>query len=293
MIRKAVVPAAGLGTRLMSATKEQPKEMLPLFAVSDDGTMCLKPILQQIFEQLFDFGIREFCFIVGRGKRAIEDHFTPDNWFVDRLNALDKGRQALERFYGKIEESSIVWVNQPEPRGFGAAVLQAEPLIDGQSFLVHAGDTSIISRTQPILERLMLVHATGQAEATLAMQEVPDPRQYGVAEVREAGEGTFHVKSVVEKPAEPKSKLAIMPLYVFNPSILEALRATSPGKRGEIELTDAIQNMIDKGKRVQAVKLQEDDIRLDIGTPESYWEALELSHRYSCERASLTAKRSS
>ena len=291
LIRKTVVPAAGLGTRLMSATKEQPKEMLPLFAASEQGAMCLKPIVQQIFEQLFDFGLREFYFIVGRGKRAIEDHFAPDHRFVDRLNTLGKGRQVLEAFYRRIEESCIIWVNQPEPKGFGAAVLQAEPLVDGQSFLVHAGDTCIISGTQPILERLMLAHATGEAEATLAIQEVPDPRQYGVAEVRASGEGLFHVKAVVEKPAEPKSGLAIMPLYIFNPPIFGAVRATPPGDRGEIELTDAIQNMIDNGMRVQAVKLLEDDIRLDIGTPESYWEALELSHRYACERAPFMAKR--
>ena len=127
LIENAVIAAAGLGTRLMSATKEQPKEMLPLFAASEDEAICLKPIVQQIFEQLFDFGLRQFYFIVGRGKRAIEDHFTPDHWFVGRLNTVGKGRQVLEAFYRRIEESCIIWVNQPEPRGFGAAVLQAEP----------------------------------------------------------------------------------------------------------------------------------------------------------------------
>lgn len=292
MITKAVVPAAGLGTRLLSATKEQPKEMLPLFAVFGDGTICLKPIVQQIFEQLFDFGLRDFYFIVGRGKRAIEDHFTPDHGFVSRLDALGKGGQVLQDFYRRIEESSIIWVNQPEPKGFGAAVLQAQPLVDGEPFLVHAGDTYIISGTQSILERLTRAHARSEAEATLAIQEVADPRQYGVAEVRETAADSYDVKAVVEKPAEPKSRLAIMPVYVFEPSILEVLRATLPGRRGEIELTDAIQKLIDTGHRVEAVKLQEDDIRLDIGTPESYWKALELSHRYAYETAAPAAKRS-
>jgi len=105
-----------------------------------------------------------------------------------------------------------------------------------------------------------------------------DPRQYGVAEVQEHG-SVFEVKRVIEKPDEPSSKLAIMPIYIFNPVIFDALRSTLPGKGGEIQLTDAIQRIIDSGRHVSAIVLTESDVRLDIGTPENYWEALELSHR--------------
>jgi UTP--glucose-1-phosphate uridylyltransferase len=116
---KAVITAAGLGTSLLSATKEQLKEMLPLFT-PDGGDLCLKRAVQTIFEQLFDFGFRESCFVVGKGKRAIEDHFTPDRNYIRDLSTHGKSHQVLElnRFYDKIRNSSTVWVNQSEPLGF-------------------------------------------------------------------------------------------------------------------------------------------------------------------------------
>ena len=284
--RKAVVPAAGLGTRLLSATKEQPKEMLPVFAAGEDDALCLKPMVQRIFEQLFDFGIREFYFIVGKEKRAIEDHFTPDAEYVNRLSSHGKSGQAtqLSEFYGKIRASSIVWVNQPEPRGFGDAVLQAQRLVGGEQFLVHAGDTYIISVVPTVHSRLVDAHTNSGADATLALQEVTDPRQYGVAEIEASKADILDVKRVVEKPVRPATNLAIMPLYIFNPTIFDALRATRPDSGGEVQLTDAIQHLIDGGHRVRAIRLGHDDIRLDIGTPETYWEALELSHRYALSR---------
>jgi len=283
MIEKVVIPAAGLGTRLLSATKEQPKEMLPVFAVDRQRSLCVRPLVQLIFEQLFDFGARRFCFVVGRGKRAIEDHFTPDPAFIQDLNSRGRDSQATElgSFYKKIQESNIVWVNQPEPMGFGHAVLQAESLVSSGPFLVHAGDTHIISKAPTIVERLTRENARGSANATLTLQEVPDTSQYGVAEADETEKGNLIVKRVVEKPSKPRSNLAIMPLYIFNRNIFEALKATPPDKRGEIQLTDAIQNLIEMGSEVHAIKLREGDIRLDIGTPETYWEALQLSHKHA------------
>lgn len=278
-VSKAVIPAAGLGTRLLSATKEQPKEMLPLFA-SDGGILCLKPAVQQIFEQLFDLGLREFCFVVGKEKRAIEDHFTPDRDYVRGLNTHGKTAQALqlERFYDRIDESTIVWVNQPVPQGFGHAVLLAEPLVGAEAFFVHAGDTYITSASIPIQLRLLHAHFDNVADATLTIQQVEDPRGYGVAEVRASSTGQ-QVLGVEEKPTHPKSNLAIMPLYIFNGTIFESLRKTKRDQLGEIQLTDAIQGLLDSGHNVQAVSLQPEDLRLDIGTPETYWEALEMSYR--------------
>jgi UTP--glucose-1-phosphate uridylyltransferase len=283
LIEKVVIPAAGLGTRLLSATKEQPKEMLPVFTQDQHGTLCLKPLVQLIFEQLFNFGARKFCFVVGRGKRAIEDHFTPDHEFIQQLNRQGKNRQAaeLEAFYRRIESSTIIWANQPRPRGFGDAVLQSESVVGTEPFFVHAGDTHIISKTHSIVKRLTEEHARSPAAATLTLQEVPDPRQYGVAEVEEGGAGALRIRSVSEKPAKPRSSLAIMPLYAFSPAVFEALRATRPGRGHEIQLTDAIQRLIEMGQRVQAINLRDDDIRLDIGTPETYWEALKLSYQHA------------
>lgn len=278
-VSKAVIPAAGLGTRLLSATKEQPKEMLPLFA-SERGALCLKPAVQLIFEQLYDLGLREFCFIVGKGKRAIEDHFTPDPNYIRQLNDHGKGLQAVQlgQFYDRIEKSTILWINQPEPRGFGHAVLQAEPLIRDETFLVHAGDTYITSTSSPIHSRLLKAHFDNVADVTLTVQAVPDPRQYGVAEVQKSGSEHLEVLNVEEKPARPKSNLAIMPLYIFTRTIFESLKKTRKDRMGEIQLTDAIQGLLDSGRKVQAISLSPDDLRLDIGTPETYWEALELSY---------------
>jgi UTP--glucose-1-phosphate uridylyltransferase len=286
LFKKVVIPVAGLGTRLLSVTKEQPKEMLPIFAVAEDGGICLKPLVQQVFEQLFDLGLREFCFVVGKGKRAIEDHFTPDHDYVHGLNSRGKNSQALhlDSFYDRIESSAIVWLNQPKPRGFGDAVLQAKHVIGEEPFLVHAGDTLIKSRTESIHARLAETYASTRPAVMLVLQEVEDPRQYGVAEVREASDGGLLVRKVVEKPDRPRTRLAIMPLYVMNRTIFEALDATPPGRGREIQLTDAIQRLIDTGQEVRAIRLREDDIRLDIGTPETYWQALELSHRHALSK---------
>ncbi len=281
MIRKVVVPAAGLGTRLLPITKELPKEMLPIFTLGRNGGVCLKPMLQAVFEQLFDVGFREFYFIVGRGKRAIADHFASDNGFLRILrgNGKDDLAKELEDLYEKVGVSSVVFVNQPEPRGFGDAVLRARSFI-AEDFLVHAGDTYIISPGRSHLKRLIEIHERQRAEATFIAQEVENPRQYGVVEGTEEEKDVYRVSKVVEKPEKPATNLAIMPVYVFNPVIFKALEITPPGKGDELQLTDGIQRLIEWGLKVTAVKLEPEEIRLDIGNPESCWEALSLSYQH-------------
>jgi len=282
MTRKVVIPAAGLGTRLLSVTKEQPKEMMPVFARNNSNSLCVKPLVQLLYEQLYGFGFREFCFVVGRGKRAIEDHFTPDGEFINQLNNEGKNKLAydLEAFYKMIKGSTVIWVNQPEPRGFGHAVLAAKSFISHEPFLVCAGDTYIISHNGHHLKRLVETHLKCKADATLLLQCMKDPKGYGIAKAKEVKNGVFEVQRVVEKPEKPPSNLALMPIYMFNPTIMTALEKTSPGFGGEIQLTDGIQKLIDWDQRVYAVKLREDEIRLDIGTPETYWEALSLSYKH-------------
>ncbi len=271
-VKKAVITAAGLGTRLLPMSKELPKEMLPIYAKGLDR-IILKPLLQAVFEQLYDFGIREFCFVVGRGKRAIEDHFTPDWDYIRRMNERGKEGIASEmsRFYRMVESSTIIWVNQPEPKGFGHAVLMARPFVGKEPFIVCAGDTYIISND--FLRRMVEAHVN--ADATLLLQRVDDPRQYGVAVVEKD-----IVLRVVEKPKELISDKAIMPFYVFNPVIMDVLKELKPGVGGEIQLTDAIQGLIEMGRKVKAVFLRDDELRLDIGTPETYWEAIKLSYEH-------------
>ncbi|MCS7094723.1 MAG: sugar phosphate nucleotidyltransferase [Thaumarchaeota archaeon] len=281
MIRKAVITAAGLGTRLIPATKEMPKEMLPIFVRSDSGPV-LKPLLQVLFEKLYEFGIKEFCFVVGRGKRAIEDHFTPDWEFVEKLESKGKTNQAgeLEGFYRMLEKSVIVWVNQPSPLGFGDAVLRSRPFAD-EDFLLCAGDTYVHSPNNDFLKSLKALRAESICEVSLLLRRIENPSRFGVAVVEDDTVDRLRVVRVVEKPSVPPSDLAILPFYVFTPQIFDALDSIGLGYGGEFQLTDAIQLLIDRGKVVMAVELPDSDIWLDVGTPESYFEALKISYALS------------
>lgn len=276
---KVVIPAAGMGTRLLPTTKEQPKEMLPLFAKAHGGQPCLKPLLQLVFEQLYSVGFREFYFIIGREKRAIEDHFTPEYDYVEMLERKRKNELAdeMHEFYKKIENSSIVWVNQPEPRGFGDAVLRVAHFVRDEPVFVHAGDTYVISDRDRHLNDLIKTHKELGADMTCLLREVEDPRQFGVAEVEKVKGNVYRLKKVVEKPERPKTNLAIMPIYIFNPVIFKALKDVSPGKGNEIQLTDGMQRLIDMGLGSYALKMNPRDIWLDIGTIETYWNALKTS----------------
>jgi len=281
MIRKVIIPAAGLGTRLFPATKEQPKEMLPIFAASSTNGILVEPVVQMVYEQLYEAGLREFCFVVGRGKRGIEDHFTPDANCIQTLDGMGKKDQAtdLEKFYEKLKTSTLMWVNQPEAKGFGNAVLMAQPFVQNDSCIVHAGDSCIISKDRDYLKKLLDAYDRFSADAAFIVLEIDNPKQYGIVEGEEVEPGIIKVKRVVEKPDKPATNLAIMAMYIFNPKIFKALEATEPGKNGEIQLTDAIQKLVDWGLRVYAVKLDAEYSHLDIGSPQRYWEALELSHR--------------
>jgi UTP--glucose-1-phosphate uridylyltransferase len=284
VIRKVVIPAAGLGTRLFPATKEQPKEMLPVFSRATDGNVVVKPLLQLVFEQLYNSGLREFCYVVGRGKRSIEDHFTPDLNCISMLESMGKNGSAtdLKSFYGKLKTSTIMWVNQPEPKGFGNAVLMAQPFVQNERCLVHAGDSCIISKEMNHIPLLLDAFERLKADAAFITLEIDNPRQYGIIEGRETDPGIYRVKAAIEKPEKPPTNLAIMAMYVFQPVIFEALEQIRPGKGGEVQLTDAIQGLIDWGLKVYAVKLNRDYKHMDIGSPERYWDALSLSYQRFC-----------
>jgi UTP--glucose-1-phosphate uridylyltransferase len=289
---KAVIPAAGLGTRMLPATKEQPKEMLPIFSKTAKNSLCLKPLLQLVFEHLYAFGLREFCFIIRRGKRAIEDYFTPDNNSINVLRQRRKDDVALElcSLYERVDSSKLIWINQAEPKGFGDAVLQAEPFIGAEDFLVHTGDTYIVSDGSH-LERLVDSYEKLEADAAFAVKRVKDPRHFGIIRARKLEQNVFRVIEAVEKPAKPPTKIAIILIYIFKSELFDFLRRTKPDKGWEIQLTGGIQGMIDAGLKVIATVLREEELWLDIGTPNSYWEALETSYTlnsHNRERVSNT-----
>lgn len=281
MIRKVVAPAAGLGTRLLPMTKELPKEMLPVFFKGRSGRVCLKPLLQAVFEQLYDVGFREFCFIVGRGKRAIEDHFTPDWDFVEHLKGRNKAGlvDELEEFYVKIGGSTIMFVNQPEPKGFGDAVLKAKDFTGSENFLVHAGDDLILSKNNSHVRKLIEIFEDLNADAALLVERVDNPRRYGVIDGIEVSERTYMVKKIIEKPIVPPSNIATIAVYIFRPTIYNEIQKVKPDEGGEIQLTNAIQGLINQGHAVYAIELKRAK-RIDVGTSETYWNALNATYKF-------------
>jgi len=278
MIKTAVIPTAGLGTRLLTFTKESPKEMVPLF-FREKNSIITRPLIERIFLQLFDAGIRNYCFIVGKTKRAIEDHFTSDTSILKSIND-PKLRNIIQDFYYKIEKSNIVWINQNTPRGFGAAVLNAEEFVRNKPFLIHAGDAFVRGNSQHI-SKIIKTHETCNSDVTLYVRKIVDPKAYGIAETRKLKNGTYKLLRVEEKPPKPRTNFALMPLYVFNQKIFEALKKTKPGIRNEIQLTDGIQYLLDLWDNGIAIKFSNPDDCIDIGTPENYFRALKISFQDS------------
>jgi UTP--glucose-1-phosphate uridylyltransferase len=276
LLKKAVIPAAGLGTRLLPITKELPKEMLPIVALTRNGRLCMKPMLQAIFEQLYDVRFREFAFIVGKGKRAIEDHFSPDEDFIQYLESKNRKDNAeeLQDFYRKINESNIVFINQPKPKGFGDAVGRASLFTGSEKFLMQAGDDLVISKNNNHLRRATETFEEYDADTLFVVEEVPDPRNYGVVTGKEIKPGIIQVANIVEKPQKPQSNLAIVAIYMFKPIIYKAINEVKPDKNGEIQLAEALQLLIEWNCKVFGLKLGSNEKRIDIGTAESYLEML-------------------
>ena len=150
---KVVITAAGKGTRLLPFTKEMPKEMMPVFSSMFTKKKVVLPLLQYIYEQLYSMGFRDYCFVVGREKRSIEDHFTPHGTNLNEFSGYYK--KLITKFYQKLENSHLVWVNQNRPLGFGDAVRRAERYVGNEDFIVHAGDVTILSHSKHPIIRLM------------------------------------------------------------------------------------------------------------------------------------------
>jgi len=271
MIKKIVMPAAGLGTRLLPITKEIPKEMMPLFLQDKEGGISVKPLIQIIYEKFFHFGVQEYCLIVGRQKRIIEDHFTSDREFLKNFRKNSKYRIDLEKFYCMLNNTKLFWINQQNPNGFGDAVRYSESFVGNDDFLVSAGDT-LLPKGDKIIKKLMNAKLKGKNDAILLLKEVPNPRRFGVAVINQTKNKTI-VTNVEEKPKNPKSNFAIVALYRFRPSIFKALKEIRNDQK-ELQLTDAIQKLIDFGGNVSAILLDKNDPVIDIGTADSYLETI-------------------
>jgi UTP--glucose-1-phosphate uridylyltransferase len=257
---------AGLGTRLLPATKSQPKEMLPVGK---------KPIVQYIIEELSVCGIERALFVTGRGKSSIEDHFDDDPDLIRTLRETGK-EDLLEELEYERMGVHFLYTRQRRQRGLGDAVLCAEHFAGSEPFVVALGD-SIIGRHKPsmIVQRLIAAFEAHEASCAIAVEEVPMEQvsMYGIVKPASETE-VFEITDLVEKPKrdEAPSNWAIAGRYVFAPSLFSAIRRTGFDHRGELQLTDAIRLMLREGKRVVGVRLPRDEKRYDIGNFESYFE---------------------
>lgn len=232
-IRKAIIPAAGLGTRFLPATKAQPKEMLPIVD---------KPTIQYIVEEAVASGIEDILIITGRGKRAIEDHFD-HSLEVELLLEEKRNEQLLSLVRDISNMVDIHYVRQKQPRGLGHAVYCARKFIGDEPFAVLLGDDVIVSE-KPCLKQLIEVY-NEKGGSVLGVQRVPreDVHKYGIVDSKgNFGIDTVKVESLVEKPLpeEAPSEIAVMGRYIIEPEIFEILGKTVPGIGGEIQLTDAL-----------------------------------------------------
>ena len=261
-VRKAVIPAAGLGTRFLPATKAQPKEMLPVVD---------KPAIQYVVEEAVRTGIRDILIVTGRGKRTLEDHF--DRSFELEHYLEDSGKHEELKEVREISEmASIHYIRQRDPAGLGDAVAHAEDHVGGEPFAVLLGD-DIVAMGSPLLEQMIGVYGR-YGRSVLAAQEVrrEDIRLYGAIKPEWIEDDLARVVDIVEKPPpeEAPSNLAAIGRYVLTPEIFDAIRETPPDAGGELQLTDALR-LLAREQAVYAYRFE--DGRYDIGKKLDYLRA--------------------
>lgn len=280
MIDTVVIPAAGLGTRLFTITKENPKEMVPIFYKTKNDVILLKPLLEIIFENLYDSGFKNFCFIVGRGKETIEDHFSPHYDFIEMLKKRgeDEYVKILSDLYKKIEKSSIVWIRQHSQNGIGSATMLAKDYVGNKPFLFHAGDLYVPKIKY--LKNMIKEHGKADPSATVGIKKVRDPKRFGVVNFKK-NKSRFEITNVVEKPKNPSSNYILTGINIFEKEIFEALKNTKPGVNNEIQLTDGIQTLIKNKKKVVGSLMNSTEPCIDIGLPNTYFEAIKYSYNHT------------
>ena len=253
-VRKAVIPAAGLGTRFLPATKAQPKEMLPLVD---------KPAIQYVVEEAVRAGLRDILIITGRGKRSLEDHFDRSFELEHYLEVGDKFDQ-LKEVRAIAEMADIHYVRQGEPRGLGHAIAVAADHVGDEPFVVLLGD-DVMTGTSTVLADMLGVHER-YGRSVVALKEMPrsEISAYGCVRPEAVEDGLVRLLDIVEKPAPDAapSNLAVMGRYVFTPEIFGALDRVKPGPKGDIQLTDAMALLLEEQEIFGYVF---DDVRYDIG----------------------------
>jgi UTP--glucose-1-phosphate uridylyltransferase len=261
-IRKAIIPAAGLGTRFLPATKAQPKEMLPIVD---------KPTIQYIVEEAVNSGIEDIIIVTGRNKRSIEDHF--DKSIELELELEKKGKEELLEIARSVSEiANIHYIRQKEPRGLGHAILMAKHFIGNEPFAVLLGDDIIVSK-KPCLQQMIDVYNEYRT-SILGVQQVQkeDVSKYGIINGMHIEDRIYKVKDLVEKPkvSDAPSNIAILGRYIITPTIFDYLETQGEGAGGEIQLTDSLKRLV-KDEAIYAYDFVGE--RYDVGNKMGYLQA--------------------
>ncbi len=262
-VRKAVIPAAGLGSRFLPATKAMPKEMLPIVD---------KPTIQYIIEEAIASGIKEILIVTGKCKRAIEDHF--DRSIELELELEKKNKHELLEIAKNVSEMvDIYYIRQKDPKGLGHAIYCARTFVGSEPFAVLLGDDIVHNDEKPCLRQMLEAYDKYQASILGVQEVVPqDISKYGIIEGDEVADRVYKVNGLVEKPSveEAPSNVAILGRYIINPGIFEILEHTEPGKGGEIQLTDALKELAQQ-EEVYAYNFE--GTRYDVGNKQGFLEA--------------------
>lgn len=256
-VTKAVIPAAGLGTRVLPATKAQPKEML---------TIVDKPSLQYIIEELVEAGIQDIIIVTGRNKNSIEDHFD-FSYELEHTLKKDGKLELLNKVDSISSMANICYVRQNHPLGLGHAILKAKPFVGDEPFVIALGDDIVYNEEKPVAKQL-IENYEKYGSSIVGCQEVrqEDVSKYGIVKPsKKLDDKTVEMEDFIEKPSleEAPSRLACLGRYLLTPKIFDYLDNTKPGKGGEIQLTDAILDMLKNGEKVVAYEF--DGKRYDIG----------------------------
>lgn len=276
-IKKCLFPAAGYGTRFLPATKAMPKEMLPIVT---------KPLIQYAVEEAMQAGITGMSIVTGRGKRAIEDHFDISYELEQQISGSDK-EDLLAETRQIMDKCTFSYTRQVEMKGLGHAILVGGNLIGSEPFAVILADDYCVAKGDSVLSQMVKLYEKHQC-SIVAIEEVPkdETYRYGVIEGVEEEEGLYRISNMIEKPApeDAPSNLAIIGRYILTPDIFDIIKATPPGKNGEIQITDALLTQAKQGK-VLGYKFKGQ--RFDCGSVEGYIDAINFT--YALEKAKEAA----